>query len=378
MGGGLAAVAWRLDYLKSRDSIRITGDCFKDWLRRIARLLADRKLCATGPYSFPTLLRIAESPDHFIAELCGSSYPRHPTNVNLHRPRVSEHVRSATSYLNSGFDARDPELAQFVFQGENTMHRLTMATAYDKAAFERKLNWRLNDTVLMGSFSDVPIGVLPTANRILLSNIDIVRTDDIRVLYRTIATAICVQKAIAAEDLKNWIDHECHGSMRRRSPLGMNLRYEPSTEGFARELSSLADQNVTELVLDAFIQTHGDTFQAALNYCLHVSQPHLKWIRRSSHDPETSRPDYMLKRSDGFWDILDLKRGALRQQSIVQGIPSRPRFIAYVNEMIAQLVRYQSYFEISENAKWAAETYGIRVRDVRLIGVVGNYDIGTI
>lgn len=85
-------------------------------------------------------------------------------------------------------------------------------------------------------------------------------------------------------------------------------------------------------------------------------------------------PDYLLLHPDGYWDILDLKRAALGIRSIVLGFLSRPRFHHYVADMIAQLARYQQYFDCPENSKWALDNLGVQIRPPKLIGIVGNFD----
>jgi hypothetical protein len=208
----------------------------------------------------------------------------------------------------------------------------------------------------------------------LLNSLDIVRTDEIRVLFRTIETAICVQKTISCDELRTWIREKCEQSLIERRPIGLNLKYDASAEAFGRELASLADQDLTEPILDKFIQTHGAYFVQQLKYRAHLSQPKLKWVNPGPNDPSESIPDYLLQRGDGYWNVLDLKRAALKNRSIVRGIPSRPRFIDYVDELIAQLVRYEAYFSNPENAAWAEENLGVRTKDLKLIGLVGNYD----
>lgn len=362
--------------MQASEFIRVAGETFDTWLRKLARWLADGTLeVVPDSYSFPRMLRVAETPDHFIAELCGAIRPRHPTNVRLQRPKQAERWPSATAFFNAGFNIAEAHQAMVIIHGSNNAFEdLTLATPYDKEVFLKKVNFPLSRPTVYGCVSDTPLGILPTADRLYLLNVNLVRTDDFRVLFRTILTAICVKKDVRPADLRTWIGSLFQESLKRRRVIGLNLGNDASAIEFGRQLASFSDQNVGEAILDRFIQTHGDQFENALNYRSHLSQPTLHWIARDANDPQQSIPDYLLQRHDGYWDILDLKRAALRFKSIVHGLPARPRFIAYVGEMIAQLVLYQRYFDNPINAKWAKDNLGVCVDKPTLVGLVGNYD----
>jgi len=148
----------------------------------------------------------------------------------------------------------------------------------------------------------------------------------------------------------------------------------PSAWTFARELTSLTDQNVNERIIDRFIQAHSKHFSNALGYKKALSKVELKWMDGDSTDPKSSSPDYLMQRKDGYFDILDLKTSMLKYNSLTRGGKSRCRFNAYVSELIAQLIGYERYFKRDKNSKWVYDTHGIKIQNPRLIGIVGNYD----
>jgi hypothetical protein len=99
----------------------------------------------------------------------------------------------------------------------------------------------------------------------------------------------------------------------------------------------------------------------------------LHWIEKKYENPdEDSKPDYLMERLDGKFDILDLKTGAIRYKSLTKGGKARIRFVDYVDELVAQLVVYKRYFGSLANKEWAYEKYGIQTDNIRLIGIVGN------
>lgn len=359
--------------MDSKDFIRTCADTIEAWLRKVARRISTGELSASGPFSFPTVLRAAETPHHFIAELCGATASRDPNKLRLERPTTIERVADATTYFNGEFASEDLSTGMLVNQfGNNWLSGLTLTTEIDSEMFRRKVNFDIPGTVLKCN-PPIPLQILPTADWFGLQNVTVLRTEGVRLLFRTISTAICVRKQTDSGALQSWILQQFDSQLQNGCPVALNL-FSASARDFGRELCSLADQNISESILDRFINSHGHHFQRALGYKGYLAQPRLEWTQRQPTDPHESIPDYMLRRSDGHWDILDLKRGVIRNKSIVRGLPARPRFIDYVNEMIAQLARYESYFERPENAELARRQLGVVVNKPRLFGIVGNFD----
>jgi hypothetical protein len=79
-----------------------------------------------------------------------------------------------------------------------------------------------------------------------------------------------------------------------------------------------------------------------------------------------------MERVDGYFDILDLKTGGVKLKSLTQGEQARTRFASYTDELIAQLIIYERYFDSQENREWAFKELGVRTKDITLIGIIGN------
>lgn len=359
--------------MNAKEFTETVGDFFDRWLMSLANsLVMGTAWMSSDRYSFPKVLRVAETPHHFIAELCGAHKPIRPEKARLQRPTATEKFKSTAEFFNCGFKFGE---GAFKMSDGTQLQCMTLATGYDEEVYRRKIQFPLHDTINKSRYSNTPLEVPPHVTKCLLSDVTIVRTDDVRVLYRTIHTAVCAAKTgIRPSELTQWLQAVCVKSFRDGRSFGLDLRYSPSSYSFGRELCSLLDQNVTEPILDSFIRSHGHYFKKALGYTDLLTQPSLPWVSRTDSDPIESIPDYLLKRPDGYWDILDLKRAALRYKSIVRGMPARPRFIDYVSEMIAQLVRYRTYFDAPANAQWAKVNLGVDIKHVKLVGVVGNYD----
>ena len=355
----------------------VVHDFFRSWLKTIATRIFKGDILIPGPYSYPTMLRVGISPSHFIAELLGStgfiSFQK-PYKLELIKPL--ERFPNTALFFNPGFDSPPSENATLHIPDQaqdSSVMNIAFCTEYDEKTFTKKVNFHLAPVKFIPPGVKIPLSMAETANYILFRNVDLIRTDTFRILFRTISTAFVVRKSENASSLSNWLTRIAQDRINF-DILGLNIGYNASSESFARELASLSDQNVSEPIIDKFIQTHAHLFAKALGYRRALSQLELQWIDRKADDPKISKPDYLLEREDGFFDILDLKKALLKYKSITTGKKARIRFNAYVSELAAQLIGYKRYFYSSKNRKWANDKYGISVSDPQLIGIVGNYD----
>jgi hypothetical protein len=145
----------------------------------------------------------------------------------------------------------------------------------------------------------------------------------------------------------------------------------------AGQLSNLyLSPKLRETTIGEFIRLHPDVVQRAFDSPRYVYEPLLPWKNKSHKiEAEAINPDLMVqRRSDGYFDIIDLKTAALDRKLITKDQQSRRRFIDYVEEGIAQLAHYAEYFQYGENCKYAENQYDIKVSDPKLILVVGNYE----
>jgi hypothetical protein len=90
-------------------------------------------------------------------------------------------------------------------------------------------------------------------------------------------------------------------------------------------------------------------------------------------DDQFLQPDYLLKRADGYCDILDLKKSLIEEKTLVKGKKKRIMFKDYVGSLIGQLNGYKRYFNDPEHIK-LAKKQGIIVNNPKLYGIVGNHN----
>lgn len=132
---------------------------------------------------------------------------------------------------------------------------------------------------------------------------------------------------------------------------------------------------VHETAIGEFIQFHPEIVKKAFNTNHFEYEPYLKWQEHDGTCEDAAiNPDLMIRRSDGYFDIYDLKTAGLNKKSITKAKRARRRFIDYVQEGIAQLANYEEYFTYKLNADYARIKYQIEVKNPKLVLIVGSWD----
>lgn len=358
---------------------------FTNWLNQVNRLIHDKKIVLFCDFSFSNILRIAESPTHFICELYGSKEYKTSERISLTTTQKAEKVLSTTSFFVPGNNINDNVTASISIQAiDNSFTALRIGTAYDVERVNEIFNLNQLTATITCSKATLPLRITSDADLLALIDIELIRAADLRIYYRIISSAFIVKKDISEDRLINWLKERVEASMRlcttTNTLIGLNTTVDLPAETFAKQLISLSNQDVTEPIIDSFLYDNANYFTKAMGYIDAYSQKTLKWIERDSDDPYESRPDYLMKRDDNCFDILDLKTGALKFKSLTKSKKSgkggkvRIRFIDYVSELIAQLHDYNKYFTTEANSKWAYTNHGIKVDKPKLIGIVGNYN----
>lgn len=379
--------------MNSKQFIKIISNLFNEWLNTINEFIKKRELTISGEYSFNHVLRVAESPTHFICELCGSKKykPNELISVNV-SSNPEKYSNGTTSYFWSRVTNKNQVNILIKIDSSSkgsSFSGISLGLISSKTDFNiivNKIKLPVLKTKLFGNSEkfDIPFFIQPEADYILFNNIELLETDGISIFYRIIPTAIIIKKPVDENELINQFEKffiiNYQSSKYTKRLIGLNTNYNSTIEHFANELLSLSNQNIKETVIDSFIQKHSDFFVKSLGYKNALSQKILKWIERNNNDPVTSIPDYLMEREDGFYDILDLKTGAIKYKSITKSKKnfnskkSRIRFVEYVNELISQLNDYKRYFSFEKNRDYAYNNFGVKVKDIKLIGIIGNYN----
>lgn len=350
---------------------------FEEFLQNVNEKIRNGNIKIKADYSFPSYLRIGESPHHWMAELTGAKEIININNYKLEAPNISEKYENTSAFFNPGVDIEDSMKPVFNIRAAKEVGfiNLCIATNYDYTAFKKFINLKTSSTKVKYDSAEVPITIQSGCKMIYFYNVDLIRTENFKLFFKSIPTAIAVKKNITRNELKQFLKLIVKKLYKSSPPniFGINIGYSYSSEKFARDLLSLTNQPIREPIIDRFIQKHSNFFTKGLGYQRGLSQIELKIIEGDFGDKKSLKPDYLMLRNDGFYDILDLKTSALKKKSISIGDTSRMRFNAYVSEMISQLVGYERYFKLEKNYKWVLENYDIKIKNPKLIGIVGSF-----
>lgn len=364
--------------------IKSTIDIFEKWLNEVQSDFKKGALISIVPgykYSFPNEVIIAESPTHYVIELSGSQNIFQNNSIKLKSTSKIIKVINTTSYINAGFPVKNIEQGTISinFSG-NTLIGARVSTDYDKKLFQNKINIKRHGAELKSSSklnAQIPISISPTADKLILYDVDSIRADKFRLFYRYISTAIVIKKRTSLTNYKNWLNSNIRELGFQKEPhfLGLNLYNDTTQTPFARKLLSLAYESVSEQEIDNFIEKHNQEFAKALGYQNALSKTKLKLIDKKGWTKSELIPDYLMQKADNkHYDILDLKKGLLKYKKLTRGEKSRSRFNSYLNELAGQLYGYDRYFKSETNQNWAKKEKGICVDNPLLIGIVGNHN----
>lgn len=134
-------------------------------------------------------------------------------------------------------------------------------------------------------------------------------------------------------------------------------------------------QGLHENTIGAFIVNHPEIAKRAFGCSSMHHELSLPWLEHDGTVEDSEiRPDLLLRRSDGCFDICDFKLAKLDKKSLTRGPRKRRRFVDYINEGIAQLHNYKNYFSFPKNSDYALYNYGISINNPRLILIAGSYE----
>lgn len=213
------------------------------------------------------------------------------------------------------------------------------------------------------------------ANYVCLEDCVLVNKYKSAVRIRHISFLLVIAKGTTAFDYKTYLASQVLDKLDIRGVLTVRTGSAEKLVLAGQFANLFLLHNLREPTLGEFLNTHPEIVRDALSASDFVYEPYLEWQEGQVQSTEKAiNPDLMIKRSDGFFDIYDLKRPLLDRSALTKGKRQRRRFIDYVEEGVAQLAHYQEYFSYERNRQHAYKKYGIKLDQPRSVLVVGNYE----
>src|SRR5262249_17296297 len=143
--------------MTNKEFISISKNVFEEWLNALNGLIRQGTIHIPGPYSFNNILRIAESPYHYICELIGAKKYGTHERISLECPRKTEKFNNTNSYF-MPFSNQDNASATFTFTADDqVISGIKITTEYDLQRVKEKINFPMPDNLINGIGKDVPI-----------------------------------------------------------------------------------------------------------------------------------------------------------------------------------------------------------------------------
>jgi Shedu protein SduA, C-terminal len=328
---------------------------------------------AQGSILYPQLVVFTHNDDHHIAEFFGAS-----------RSRVRLQVKSGppietTKYLSQFDHGRNKPVFElngplFVRTGGLMLHSCDEEFIAKTFPFIDQSRGQMRRDGGEGSFFTFG----PKFGCALISDEVFVHRHESIVRIKDVFHLVIAARRLAIAELAKALDeelvelpagpHELHG-----------LRWCSGKEEVCRTVAAqlrslIMVPKIQEVAIDRFLRQHPSVLTDALSYRACRFGPALTVLEPREGEESELIPDAMMLRSDGFWDILDLKTALRENPRLTKGRPARRRFIDKVQEGVAQLANYRAYFEVPAQATYALETYGLKVNNPRLILVIGSYE----
>lgn len=333
----------------------------------------DKSIQFPNKPTYNSQIRIAETQEHFIAELLGSKDFEFKRKTEI-STRAIEKVDNINSFVLGIDNISDTEIAILDFSKSScNLGGLFLASSSDKKETENRLGIGIVNDGIQKESATIPIQFGEKTENSFLHQIELLRTKTSNIYYRHISFLVIVKKDTSLIEFSNLFRGHLEQKWKDNVPIGIDFSADSVSIRMSRSLISLSEQNITERILDKYIEQHSEMFANSMNYKRALPQIELKWIKRNGEDPKTSIPDYLMESKDGTYHIIDLKKGFLGR-NLVKGKIGRERFIDYVTELVAQLINYERYFDEIENRDYAKSNYNIEVNnEIKLIGVVGGF-----
>lgn len=391
------AIVGRLDtggIINVSEFCKITGDAFNEYLSAIASLTEAGQLSTTitDPVpSFPQMIIVTTLPNHFAYELVGGRRINRKLKVvkrdlgdsGLYFGQFNYPAETKVGIKISGpadiaAILENPRTGMATGGGIGSMALITLDAREElDRRFPAVVDQHLTKITIVGEDVGPPFVFSEDAGFFHIDDVLLANALNGMVRIRHIRHASIIPKDASREDYRRYLD-KLLDIRDGLSPVAMQFLpgHRAETIHHAAQFANIFLMNrLHETSIGSFIDQHSEVLLSALEAKQLISEPYLEWVIPSPDPSEHAvNPDLFVQRSDGYWDVYDLKLALLNRKDITTGRRNRRRFVASIEEGIAQLAHYRDFLSIPEHAALAKEKYGVTFDDPRFVLVVGNYE----
>lgn len=324
---------------------------------------------------YPTTIIVTELPHHFAMELVGLAQEHHPLIKKNHS------VDSTDTYLGTFLRGEGPTIINLLGNGDIT-GGVAFVSPVSVAAFDcrfpgvlEKFGTRVNWD---GDPDAIPIRIAEGSGFVQFDECLIVNSFRGAVRIRHMNQSIVVGKHKSLDDYTGYL-RDTFALVDGQPARGLrifNSERDYSIQMAAQFANVYLMNHLRETTIGDYLDRHRDLILRALGGTDLIAEPQLSW-QVTSPDPDeyAINPDLFVRDADGYWDVYDLKLPLLEKDTITIGARRRRRFVASVEEGIAQLAHYREFLAYNSHRIQAREKYKIDFRDEPRFGlIVGNFE----
>jgi hypothetical protein len=351
------------------------GASLKLWNQYLSTVYVEalRRRLGYGMLMYPNIALFTETDNHFIMELFGADRSFSQLTERLHKNSSAEGYFYQFQPGQGGPD--------FSVDGQVELRNLLFSREADYDAVRQRFHFvdlwptKLNFEVGKG-------GVL--SFKASLKSRTISRTcllvNRYEEIYRAkhILLAIIAGKSLTQNEYGDFLSDKLYQAWTTTDDLyGVHyIRGYDEAYALSGQFSNLfLMPGLRETTMGEFLNRNPEFIRKAFSCKRYLYEKEFDWIEGNPDPTEKSiRPDLMVSRDDGFFDICDLKTALLDRSSVTRDEHNRRRFIDVVYEGVAQLANYEDYFKHDANRRFADEKYGAKIDNPSLYLIVGSYE----
>lgn len=356
--------------------IEISNDFWTQYLTRISELHSRKLITIKDEHGmiceeeilFPNILLLTQTKQFFITELIGAKKTFSGLIIKGHKePSIERYFNQFSSNMPNFFfkPAQDNGFYKICLSGSAELENLK--TRFPAISLLKTFLCP-NDPEL--SYS--PFKFDGNSNFFHIGNSLLVNKYDGFLRAKYILHANAVQKNSSALEYSRWLEKVVQHEIR-----GIHSVDSAKAEDFvvaSQFMNTYLMKGLRETTIGEFLKLHPEIIERGLKTQKFVYEPYLPWIEKTPENNDKAiNPDLMIERSDGYFDIYELKT-ALLDKNLTRGERKRRTFVYSVQDGIGQLGNYAEYFTFPKNCEYAFNKYGIKVDKPNLNLVVGHFD----
>jgi len=362
--------------MKIKDFIDINISFWSSYFTKIHSELQQgiKKLPPGIGIMYPNIALVIKTKEHFILELLGCT-------KKFKKLKKKQHKITSIEYYVNQFNYELDDSSTFHFNATNSsLNGLLLSRQVDFDALEKrfKISKKWETKIMNKSDGEKVISFGPEFKSCAFDNCLLINRHEDVYRIKDIIHMRIIEKNMTKQNYLGELDKIAKQTELSGLVYGIKRidnEHEAKYVLAGQFANAFLIPGLRETTIGKFIEENPEIITKALGSVSILCEKEFMWIEGNpDSDRESIIPDIMLERTDGFYDICDLKLPFVKTKSITTGGHSRRRFVTYVYDGISQLSNYEDYFHFPKNKQLVLDQFGIKVNNPQKYLIVGSYE----